>query len=227
MEMAVVLLIMGFLLSGLLVSVSQNAENNRRTDASAKMESIQEALYGFAQTTGRLPCPAAIASAGAESRDGSNNCTQWHGFVPAATLGITGSVNGNGLLLDLWGNPYRYSIGSGFFAPAVASLTTVFANWPTTLPNPGLRVCLDETCSDTIANNIPAVVLSMGANWAQYTSAAEVANAGAVAQPPGTGVTTTNIFVSTTYDEDNFDDIVLWLSPNILFTRMISAGKLP
>ena len=34
------------------------------------------------------------------------------------------------------------------------------------------------------------------------------------------------VFVSTT-PGPNFDDLVTWLSPNILYNRMIAAGRLP
>lgn len=211
MELAVVLMIVGFLLSGLLVSVGQNAEGNRRSDALAKLRTIEEALYGFAQSTGRLPCPA--TTTGSEATGGTSGCTQWHGFVSASALGINGPVNASGLLLDPWGNPYRYSVAGGFVTDG---LKTVFQDWADTTPPSVITVCADPACDGVIANNIPVVVLSMGANWAQFSSPAEIANA-----------SPTNVFVSTTYSEEDFDDILLWISPNVLFTRMISAGRLP
>jgi hypothetical protein len=65
----------------------------------------------------------------------------------------------------------------------------------------------------------------MGADWATFTSADEVENA------EGTlgiyAIATDNQFVSTDYAEDLFDDQLIWLSPYVLFNRMISAGRLP
>lgn len=56
LEMALVLLILGILLGGLMVSLGQSANNARRTTTTNQLKMIQEALYGFAQTNGRLPC---------------------------------------------------------------------------------------------------------------------------------------------------------------------------
>ncbi|HBN14093.1 MAG: hypothetical protein CMQ46_01695 [Gammaproteobacteria bacterium] len=238
-EMAIVLMIVGFLLSGLLVSLTQSADNTRRTNATAQLQRIEEALYGFAQTTGRLPCPASSATNGLEAGpDGTGQCavptTSHHGFVPAATLGLIGPVNSDGLLLDPWGNPYRYSVSNKMHGASraftLASNLNTFFNSLSPLPadyaTNMLRVCTDSTCSDIITDLAPAVVLSMGPNWATFTSANEVANAGNVVVG-GYRLTNTNQFVSTTYNEDNFDDLIVWLSPNVLFSRMISAGRLP
>ena len=235
-EMAVVLMILGFVLGGLLVSLGQTTENTRRTDATSQLKRIEEALYGFAQANGRLPCPANNTSAGAEAPVGGGNCTVSHGFVPAATLGLSGAVNTDGLLTDPWGNPFRYSVanasnGSGRSYTSTAGLSTTFSTPPfPTAGNPGsLRICDDAPCdvpTGVIADSIPAVVLSMGANWGSFTSPEQVANAGNTTLG-GYRITNTNDFVSTGYNETDFDDIITWLSPNILFSRMISAGRLP
>ena len=107
--MTVVMVIVGLMLGGLMMSLSQMTENTRRSDAKAQLAEVEEALYGFAQTNGRLPCPAIPSSAGAESPVGVEPVRQ-HGFVPSTTLGLKGSVNTDGLLLDPWGNPLRYSV---------------------------------------------------------------------------------------------------------------------
>lgn len=65
-EMAVVLLILGTLMSGVLVAVTQTTESNRRSNARTQLRTIEEALYGYAQAFGSLPCPASVTSAGAE-----------------------------------------------------------------------------------------------------------------------------------------------------------------
>ncbi|ALO45368.1 prepilin-type N-terminal cleavage/methylation domain-containing protein [Pseudohongiella spirulinae] len=235
-EMAVVLMILGFLLSGLLVSLSQSTENTRRTDANAQLKRIEEALLGFAQANGRLPCPASHTSAGQEAivdvATGVCNVptTVTHGFVPAATLGLTGAVNADGLLTDPWGNPYRYSVsnriqGANRAFTSSVGMTALFAAAPLNNTNM-LRVCRQAPCVDIITDLAPAVVLSMGANWSSFSSANEVANAGNVVVG-GYRLTNTNDFVSTEYNETTFDDLIIWISPNILFSRMISAGRLP
>lgn len=115
-ELAVVMVIVSVLLGGLLVSLSQSRETALRSDAQRGVDSLVEALYGFAQATGRLPCPASATSNGLESPVGGSTagsaCDQQHGFIPSATLGLSGAVNADGLLTDPWQNPYRYSVST-------------------------------------------------------------------------------------------------------------------
>src|SRR5688500_2018312 len=107
-EMAMVLMIIGTLMGGILVAVSQTTENSRRATARNQLREVETALYGFAQLNGRLPCPALHDSNGIEDPDGGGGCTRSNGFVPSATLNLNGAVNADGLLLDPWGNPLRY-----------------------------------------------------------------------------------------------------------------------
>jgi type II secretory pathway pseudopilin PulG len=238
MEMAVVLMILGTLMSGILVAVSQTTENNRRSAALLQLRQIEDALYGYAQANGRLPCPATAASAGKEAPVGGGICTAWHGFVPIATIGMYGSINADGLLMDPWQNPYRYSVaqksvsGNRAFT-STAGMDLIYANSATELVagTEMLRICDGSACAGTvIAETVPAVVLSMGADWATFTSANEQENASGTTLTNGSNsysVTNTRTFVATGYAEDLFDDQLVWLSPYIMFNRMISAGKLP
>lgn len=244
-EMAIVLLLLGLVINGLLVAVGQSAENTRRLEAKNKLREIEEALYGFAQVQGRLPCPADDDTNGAEDLTGTTlngDCGLTHGLLPNATLGLSGGVDSNGFLMDPWGNPYRYSVGitkpfNNYTFTGTSDLQNIYDNADTELVNvsPMLQVCDNATCSGTIMSGVvPAVVVSMGKNWPEISatsSAAEQANAGdGSTKTPGSGaypVTTTRTFVVTDYSEDNFDDMLIWLSPHILFSKMITAGKLP
>ncbi|MFT6058124.1 MAG: hypothetical protein ACJAS2_002417 [Pseudohongiellaceae bacterium] len=77
-----------------------------------------------------------------------------------------------------------------------------------------------------MANDLPAVVLSLGADWASFSSTDEVENSGELLVS-GYRMNNDNIFVSTGYIEDSFDDILNWVSPSILISRLIAAGRLP
>lgn len=229
-EMAIVTVIVGTLLGGLLLSVAALRENNMRNEAELKIEEIIEALYGFAQTNGRLPCPATFNSDGAESPAGGGNCTQDDSFVPAATLGLSGAVNGDGLLVDPWQNPYRYSVSdvttNAFTSvPIVAPPQGIRGFWPALVAD--LRVCGEAACTNIVANQIPAVVLSQGTDWAEFTGADADATENAEATRNGYRHNNDLNFVSTNYIEDVYDDIISWVSPNLLYSRMISAGQLP
>ncbi len=238
-EMAVVLMIMGVLMSGVLISISQTTLSARRASALAQLRQVEEALYGFAESQGRLPCPASIAALPTNKgfEDGSaGNCNYTHGFLPSATLGINGPTNDDGLLLDPWGNPLRYSLqktigGSNPDFSDPVSIKSFFKGGTALAPTPGItfQVCDTSDCSGSIlANTAPAVIMTMGENWASSTSPNEVTNAGTNSlggHPVHAGADL--IFVSAGYSEDNFDDQLVWLSPYVLFSRMVSAGKLP
>lgn len=153
------------------------------------------------------------------------DCSVWHGFVPSATLGIAGAVDVNGLLLDPWLNPLRYSVaaldtgGSVYAFTNAAGLPALYANTALLVPGAPL-LCVGDGANcgaPVLAATIPAVIFSMGADWTNTTSANEVENSDG----------TDHQFVSTTYAEDLFDDQLIWLSPYILFNRLIDAGKLP
>ena len=230
LEMAVVLLIVSLLLGGLMVSLSQTQEMNNRTDAELKLEELLAALYGFAQARGRLPCPATAISTGLEAPVGGSTaitpCTQQHGFIPAATLGLSGSTNANGLLTDSWLGAFRYSVSTAnnnaFTSPNGMRTATM------ALLTPNLRVCTAAACGTVIVSNVPVVLISLGADWVTFTGANvdETENSGEVTIN-GFRHGNDNDFVSTGYIEDTYDDLITWISPNVLYTRLIAAGQLP
>ncbi|MDP3517464.1 MAG: prepilin-type N-terminal cleavage/methylation domain-containing protein [Pseudohongiella sp.] len=235
-ETAVVMLILGLVLGGLITAIGQSTENNRRADAQALINRVEEALYGFAQSNGRLPCPATNTSGGLEAPAGGGICTVAHGFVPAATMGLQGRVNADGLLLDPWSNPLRYSVstllsGGNRAFTSVLGMQDLFATPANLVAGPTLlRVCNAVACTPLpareLANTVPAVIISMGANWNAFAGADEVSNAGNTTI--GTyRITNTNTFVSREYNDTNFDDIISWISPHILFSRLVTAGQLP
>ena len=61
-EVSVVILIMGLLLGGLMMPLSMQRENARLREAADKLESVREAVEGFALINGALPCPATPGS---------------------------------------------------------------------------------------------------------------------------------------------------------------------
>lgn len=227
LEMAVVLLIVSMLLGGLLMSVTTTQEMNRRDAAQSSLDEMLDALYGFAQATGRLPCPATAVSAGAEAPLGGGNCTQQHGFIPSATLGLTGPINADGLLVDEWLNPFRYSVstanGNAFTTVNGMRTATIGALAP------NLRVCTAAACGTEIVSAVPVVLFSMGADWNDFTAADvdETENSGEVTIAGYRHGNDLNFVSAATYIEDTYDDVITWMSPNVLYTRMIAAGQLP
>jgi len=238
LEVAVVLMIVGLLLGGLLVPLSAQMEQRNITDTQRSLSEIKEALIGYALTNGRLPCPAAPNTTGLESPIGGGACTNFYnGFVPAATLGLAGTDSA-GYAVDAWGNRIHYAVTSWNSASPAFNDVFTTANGMSTvgisnlLPT-SLAVCSTATgiSSSSCATGawltsssmgVPAVIFSTGKNGAQGSGGAdEAANLDANQTfvshlPAGTGSA-----------NGYFDDIVIWISPNVLVNRMVSAGKLP
>ncbi len=256
MELAVVLVIVALLLGGLLVPLSTQRDGEAIRGTAKSLGEVNEALLGYAISNGRLPCPASASSSGLESfcnnSDPAVACVATttlqtlgrcsnpsDGFVPAATLGLT-PVDSSGLMLDAWNNRIRYAVS--FIADPATSgsssryiFTGVQGMKLRTLGSmnndPNLRVCPDAACATPLTMQAVAVVWSTGKNAGSGGSGSDEIenpnpNSGAHPDP------TANKFVSHISTDSaaaggEFDDIVQWMSPNILYNRMISAGQLP
>lgn len=245
LELAIVLLIMGLLLAGLVMPMSARVDQQRFDSTTQQLEEIRAALAGYALANDALPCPATPASNG-RSAPTATGCTAQHGFVPAVTLGLAGARNEDQLLLDAWGDPIRYSV--------TASDADGDGNWDFVRPGemrnvtlaalaPNLRVCTTTTGSSatacasnatTVVASAPAVVLSMGKDWASFTSADEQENAGATLGGGPSGrtyaVASDIVFVARTQSAaagSEFDDIVTWITPSGLYGQLVAAGRLP
>ncbi len=87
-EMAVVLVIVGLLLGGMLVPLATQMETDRRKETTATLESIREALIGFAVINGRLPCPDTNDDGVAEPACNTGANQRNSAGLPFATLGV-------------------------------------------------------------------------------------------------------------------------------------------
>ena len=120
-ELAVAFVIIGLLLAGALMPISAQMEVRSVADTRRTMDSIRDAVIGFAQSNGRLPCPAngalamGAAGAGTEQWDSTNNrCTTALGVVPWSSLGVAE--------VDAWGRRFTYRVTSAF-ADAISNTT--------------------------------------------------------------------------------------------------------
>src|SRR5689334_22758488 len=121
-EIAVALLVIAILLSGVALPLAAQLQARRADEVRRQFEDAREALLGFAAAHARLPCPASDASRGEESfavgGDATNgNCSNFYdGFLPAATLGLA-PLDSEGYLRDPWmtrKNRVRYAVfGAG------------------------------------------------------------------------------------------------------------------
>lgn len=232
-EMALVLLVVTLLLGGLLVPFATQVEQRRIAETQKALEEIKEALVGYALSHNatapapsgtlqpHLPCPD-VNGDGLEDRSAAGTCDLDFGNLPWATLGTAPA--------DAWGNRFHYSVDplfsnrvNGFGLNTTGALTVC---------NQAASPCPN---ANIVASTIPAIVLSYGKNG--YGAAN--ANGGFIAQPTSNdeientraGLSNT-IYVSRVITPigapaGEFDDLVTWLSPNVLFNRMVAAGRLP
>jgi len=210
-----------------------------------------EALYGFALLHGRLPCPDRIVDGqpdgdGREDRHGLTACISDDGYLPAVDLGVEGR--------DAWGGRLRYHVtaaldpaagGANFAAhddgvcradDADLDLCEVGVIEVATRGDDPRTATVETKALYTLANGIPAVVVSSGANGIlgvaqDDPSRDEAENADG-----------DHRFVARDYaaggancrDDDDeglplchFDDLLRWVSPTVLANRLVRAGRLP
>jgi len=183
----------------------------------------------------------------------TDSCDVWFGYVPGKTLGLVGRYSPSGLLLDPWGAPYRYqvsdqdvgggaSIGEDFVFrgdmknEGIANLVPDLVVCSTD-PSPGSSGNDDQcasvattiigagntaNCSDVGVNCAPAVVLSTGKD--------KSGNSSAFSWIQRENLDADRAFVLATINTTagaEFDDLVRWIAPNVLYSRMIESGRLP
>ena len=224
-EMAMVLVIVGLLIGGLVTPLSMQLEQRRVSETQKALDDGREALIGFALRYGYLPCPAISASNGLEDRSG-NGCTNQKrvGYLPWATLGLP--------KLDAWNHLFRYSVTPAF---ADSSLTTHFTLATARDITVATRDLKGALVPATGTADIPAVILSHGKNGYGSTSdqGITIADAGVGNTDEKLNSSSATSFISRSINDNpaqpggEYDDMVAWLSPNILFNRMVSAQRLP
>ncbi len=225
-EMAVVLMILGFVLGALLMPIQVQRQQQALQQTQNMLEIAQKSLLGYAQTQGRLPCPANLSdTAGVANPVAGGACAVQAGFLPAVTLGIQ-PVNINGFALDGWGNPIRYAVTQsdqgGITSPDFTSTGDMGTVGIAAL-KPDLRVCASSAnCTDDInlVKDAVAVIYSLGATGSDAPGGAD----------ENENLDGNTVFVShesrTNDAGGEFDHVVAWISPFILYNAMIEAGQL-
>ncbi len=141
--MAIVLIIIGLVTGALLLPLQEEYSQLSQSQTETTLANAKQALLGYAQQNGRLPCPASSASnidAGSYGQENplggtrdstttqppvvANTGAMQSGFLPAATLGLQ-ATDKYGFALDAWNNRLRYAIStddsSSFASPRNAS----------------------------------------------------------------------------------------------------------
>jgi prepilin-type N-terminal cleavage/methylation domain-containing protein len=245
-ELALGLVIVATLLSALLVPLATQLDQRRTGETQRLLEVAREALYGFVVAQDRFPCPATAAGNGREAfipplteLDGpvSGRCLGFRGFLPAVTLGLS-PLDREGFQPDAFGgdaNRIRYAVADVDFDPS-AKLYTATGK----MRSLGMTVVSNATnrlsvCSaaNTAASGCPAgsVTLANGNAIAVVLSVGKNPDSRGDDENENLDVTGTNqVFVSRIQSDaalNPFDDMLLWVSPNVLISRLAAAGKLP
>lgn len=217
-EMAIVLVIVGLLITGLIMPLAAQYDLKNYNETRARVATIKEAIVGFAIVNGRLPCPADGTIASGTAGAGLEVCTATSvaGVVPWATMGLPET--------DAWNRRITYHVTQSFTdgnPDACDTSTTSFA-----LCSIGNITVTDSSAN--IATNIPVIVISHGKNGlgAYLSNGTQISSAiASVDEQENADADSTFILRETNLQ--SFDDVVDWVSPNVLFNRMVTAGRLP
>ena len=250
-ELAIGLVIVATLLSALLVPLATQMDQRRTVETQRTLEAARDSLVGFAIANGRLPCPAVDATNGIETfatggSVGDGNCATTTGFLPAVVLGLDG-LNGSGLLLDAFGGQVRYAVAMPIGLTGTNNVFTrnsdgIKKSAPSPATNNAMRdigssesllwVCSQASsgtasCSAgaTLAKgNAIAIVYSLGKNGT------DTVRTRADDEEENMPVVGDNVFVSRVQSDRagaEFDDMLVWISPATLISRMTAGGALP
>lgn len=249
-EIALVLVIVGLALGGIIGALGPQLQQRQYASAQEQLKAVSDALYGFAVLNGRLPCAAGAGDNGLENQTSAvtGQCANnGQGYLPAATLGLPGLVPPgaptSGLLIDSWGNPVRYAVsqqlrGSDYVltkTDGVKEAKAAGATGVTALNNTLLRVCSAWVASPSacgVGQELaqPAfIVLSTGNNGRIAGGNDETKNISKVVglpAPPAAGVPLDVVYISHSKSEvvgNPFDDLLYWQSVSSLVNRMCST----
>lgn len=226
-EMAIVLVIIGLILGGLLVSLTAQTDLRNYSEARKLLEDSKEALMGYTLNNRHLPCPDKTAGADNGDDDRPNdgredfnaatgNCIVSEGNLPWATLSLLDN--------DPWEQALIYRVTAAFVQRAPLNTFNLSTNGT-------LRICNEAACNaPRLTDNAIAVIVSRGKNRGVCTTAPS---------PPACEDERANDdnnpdFVSheprartALNPNGEYDDVVVWLSSSVLMNRMVAAGQLP
>ena len=224
-ELAVVLVIVGFLMVSGILAFNAQVEQRNYEETTRRLNLAAEHVLAFAIANRRLPCPAAPATTGVESPAGGTCTNPFNGFLPAQTIGFP-HYDSERYALDAYGNRIRYAVAAAITGctgavPHFTSVNNLKANGIGCRPN-DLDVCTSAACTARVVSQQTAVfvVLSTGKNGALT---------GSYVADENENVNTSATFVSRTPGggSDAFDDMVVVMPVGMLYARLTAAGVLP
>jgi prepilin-type N-terminal cleavage/methylation domain-containing protein len=238
-ELTIALFVIALLLGSVLVPLRTQVESRKIEETKRILEHAREALLGYASAHGRFPCPATEASRGYEPADANvvtGECPTFHGLLPAALLGLS-PIDADGYALDAWGlrqNRLRYAIAHYRVGGIDRPFTSSGGMAAATIPSLGaeadlLYVCSSASGVNSNANCGTAGTLTSRAVFVVWSLGANAASGGA-SPDEAENLNNDRIFVSrprSDVRDQEFDDILVWVSPAIVVSRLVAAAQLP
>jgi prepilin-type N-terminal cleavage/methylation domain-containing protein len=239
-ELSIVVLVIGIVLTMGIGAWTANLENQAHAATAQRQASIREALTGYLRRNNRLPCPDSDFTApdGVENRttagDPTTACSAAFGILPYTTLGLARDAARDG-----WGNFFSYHVSNTNITAAGNGNWSANTDWTRSTwfrtGSTGLITVNNRNGATVtaIATNVVAVVVSHGRNgFGGYTIGG-----------------TRNTLPTTTTDEESntnggttyyrrdlatddaatggpFDDQVLILTANDLLEPLFRDGSL-
>jgi type II secretory pathway pseudopilin PulG len=241
LELVVSLFVIALLLGSVMSPLQTQVEERKVSETQRLLEQAQEALVGYVSAAGYFPCPADANSNGQEAfgTDHSTGaCPLWHGFLPAALLGLS-PVDAQGYATDGWGtsaNRIRYAVSNHSVAGVANPFTRTngfrSVSMMALAATPMLHICqsgvgvnpgIDCGAAVTLAANAAAVVWSTGGNAAVGGASIHEAE-----NPNANGGSADRIFVSRVRSNvagNEFDDMLAWIPAPSLLNRLVLAGQ--
>jgi prepilin-type N-terminal cleavage/methylation domain-containing protein len=138
-EIAIVLVVVGLLVSGGLLGLAPVLQGNKISQTNAQMDKIEQALVLYVIQNGCLPCPAAPGatmtgqasdaageySAGSCTSGGTNLCDPVQGPVPWVNLGLSRDD-----VIDAYGNFIDYAPSSTLNQSSTSMVRTPPSTYP-------------------------------------------------------------------------------------------------
>jgi prepilin-type N-terminal cleavage/methylation domain-containing protein len=113
-EIAMVLVIVGLMMGGIMGALGPQLDNKKVRDTQERIKQASEAIMAFAIANRRLPCPASGSpgdKGDEQPPDDFGECPgKGHGYVPARTLGLGERDPNKGFMQDAWGFGIRYAV---------------------------------------------------------------------------------------------------------------------
>jgi type II secretory pathway pseudopilin PulG len=232
-ELAIVLFVVSLMLGGMLMPLSAQQDVRARSETEKALNDTRDQLLAYVVVNGQFPC-ADTDEDGLENRTGSAcTNTELEGDIPFATLGSPRS--------DGFGFRLRYRV-SASFATTFTVLTAGDVTIITRGDNPGTSGTNESKFENTLATNVPAVILSVGKNGAgglRHDGRTRIAAPTVGTDEPlnndgskKVSRTTTSAATSCSDTTEGssfcqFDDQLAWVPTTVIVNRMVAAGRLP